>query len=41
MLSWLQKQAWWISLLITLSVAVFPSAFVTLGQTAIEFVTGY
>ncbi|WP_026572783.1 hypothetical protein [Bacillus sp. UNC438CL73TsuS30] len=39
MLSWLQKHTWWISLIVALSVALFPNAFVKLGKLIITLVS--
>jgi hypothetical protein len=39
MFTWLQKHAWWIGLVITFFIALFPSAFAIVGECIIYTLT--
>lgn len=41
MIAWLQKNAWWVSLVITFLVAFFPSTFMRFGEGALNIFTEY
>lgn len=41
MIAWLQKNAWWLSLIVTLLVAFFPSTFKRFGEGTLNIAAEY
>ncbi|MEK6449693.1 hypothetical protein [Priestia aryabhattai] len=39
MQNWLQEQAWWIALVLTVLIGLYPQKFTTLGSNLTSFIT--
>lgn len=41
MKKWFQQQAWWIGIILTISIALFPNVFVTIGISVKFIIINY